>query len=158
MRFCEIRASFLADFESYRYLRTYWACLSLAHVATACFFWQPWFEKILSEAEKRICWPLLDSCYAWPHPSVSGAKALLAAYAILALASAGAWAAGKVKPGWVLLFACQAMHTAFVLHDARLAGNYHGVLFLVTCAYLFLPGRGDALVLLVPLIYFFAGT
>ena len=143
-----------------RALRYYGVCLALVHTLTYIF----WFNRgsmlaFLSDrvATFPICWPFFPSCYLFEPP-----KTLLIGISTLYLFGSilAAWWfwRGRVSRAWWALLVLNLVKWGLLAMDYRAMGNYHYMPFLISLAFLFVPGKSNFCRLLLVGFYLAAGA
>jgi hypothetical protein len=149
----------IAEIERDDALRWYGAALAFLHVVTYLF----WVDQrivawVHAEAEP-ICWPLMPECERLRVLSAAGAALLLRAYFAAAIGAGLLFAWRRLVPwAYAVLVLVNLLKLGIMLLDYRLRMNQHYMGFFATFAYLLVPGKRDALRVLVTLFYFWAGT
>jgi len=140
-------------------LRGYGAALALLHVLAAYWIRQNDKLAFLAPDSEAICWPLLPDCEWLRVVPPAGLELATVLWAAGGLAVAAAFLrrrwAGRAVAGLCLL---TLFELAVLALDFRLRRNQHGMALWVTGAFLLVPGKRNALRLLVCLFYFWAGT
>jgi hypothetical protein len=140
-------------------LRAYGAALALLHVLAAYWIRQNGKLGFLVPGAEAICWPLLPDC-EWlrvlPREGLELATGLWAAGGlVVAAAFLYRRSARSAYAGLLLL---TLFELALLALDFRLRRNQHSMALWVTGAFLLVPGKRNALRLLICLFYFWAGT
>jgi hypothetical protein len=140
-------------------LRSYGACLALTHVLSVVFWMTSGGWRFMNGWGEAICWPLFPWCgelRVLPPAHAQYALILFGvASAIVALAF--------LRPGWTPaayagLFLLTLAKVGLIALDYRLRLNQHYMAFWICFAFLLVPGKRDAVRLLLVLFYFWAGT
>jgi hypothetical protein len=140
-------------------LRAYGAALALTHLVTALFWWQEDIEHIVHRAAEPICWPLVPACDAIRLLSIDQVRLLLVGYGVAALVVASLFRRRRlVGYGFLGLVALTALKILVLALDYRLRRNQHYMALWVTGVFLAVPGKREALRLLLVLFYVWAGT
>src|SRR5262245_41232231 len=140
-------------------LRLYGACLALTHILSVLFWLDSGSWRYMHEASEPICWPLIPWCehlrVLSPAEAQFGLLLFAAAAGVVALAfSRGRW----TSAAYTGLFLLTIAKIGLVALDYRLRLNQHYMAFWVCFVYLLVPGKRDAVRLLLVLFYFWAGT
>jgi hypothetical protein len=142
-----------------RVLRVYGAALALTHLVTAVFWWREDIEHIVHRAAEPICWPLVPACAAIRLLSIDQVRLLLVGYGVAALVVASLFRRRQlVSYGFLGLVALTALKILVLALDYRLRRNQHYMALWVTGVFLAVPGKREALRLLLVLFYVWAGT
>jgi hypothetical protein len=140
-------------------LRVYGAGLALLHVLTFLFWRQMGVESLAAHGAEPICWPLVSNCASLRVLSADQLHWLLRAYCAAALLVAPLFLRRRLVPyGYAGLIALSALKLLVLALDYRLRLNQHYMAFWATAVFLFVPGKRDALRVLLVLFYFWAGT
>src|SRR5262245_25219613 len=140
-------------------LRWYGVALAFLHVVTYLF----WVDQrivawVHAEAEP-ICWPLMPECERLRVLSAAGVTLLLRAYFAVAIGAGLLFASRRLVPwAYAGLVLANLLKLGIMVLDYRLRMNQHYMAFFATFAYLLVPGKRDALRVLITLFYFWAGT
>jgi hypothetical protein len=153
-----IRAQ-IAEIERDDALRWYGVALAFLHVVTYLFWVDQRIAIVVSREAEPICWPLVPACESLRVLSAGGVALLLRAYFAAAIGAGVLFAFRRLVP-WACaaLVLVNVVKLAVMLLDYRLRMNQHYMGFFATFAYLLVPGKRDALRVLVTLFYFWAGT
>jgi hypothetical protein len=140
-------------------LRSYGACLALTHVLSVLFWMTSGAWQFMHDSGETICWPLFPWCNELrvlsPAHTQLGLVAFAAASVIVALAFLRRrWTAAAYAGLFVLTLA----KVGLIALDYRLRLNQHYMAFWASFVYLLIPGKRDAVRLLLVLFYFWAGT
>src|SRR5881628_1238007 len=140
-------------------LRWYGAALAFLHVVTYLYWIDQRVVGFLHAEAEPICWPLAPDCHALRVLSAAGVTRLLRAY-FAAAVGVGVLFAWKPLVPWAYasLIAVNVLKLAVMLLDYRLRMNQHYMAFAATFVYLLVPGKRQALRVLITLFYFWAGT
>jgi hypothetical protein len=153
-----IRAQ-IAEIERDDALRWYGVAVAFLHVVTYLFWVDQRIAAYVSAQAEPICWPLVPACEKLRVLSAPGVALLLRAYFAAAIGAGLLFASRRLVPwAYAGLVLVNALKLAIMLLDYRLRMNQHYMGFFATLAYLFVPGKRDALRVLVTLFYFWAGT
>ena len=153
-----IRAQ-IAEIERDDALRWYGVALAFLHVVTYLFWVDQRIVAYVSAQAEPICWPLVPVCEKLRVLSAPGVALLLRAYFAAAIGAGFLLASRRLVPwAYTGLVLVNALKLGIMLLDYRLRMNQHYMGFFATLAYLFVPGKRDALRVLVTLFYFWAGT
>jgi len=140
-----------------RALRWYGAALAMIHPLAASVWWDL-APAILSETRDAICQPYWTDCAMFRAGDPSVVETALLAYGFLGVICAGLFLAGRVRPAWWSLLLLTVFKSVVIGLDFRFRANYHNLPFVVTLAFLFVPGKARFIPVLLCLNYFFAGT
>ncbi|PYM95559.1 MAG: hypothetical protein DME04_04420 [Candidatus Rokuibacteriota bacterium] len=135
----------IAEIERDDALRWYGAALVFLHVVTYLYWIDQRVALFLHAQAEPICWPLAPDCHALRVLPLAGVTLLLRAYFAAAV-------------GVGVLIAVNVLKLAVMLLDYRLRMNQHYMAFAATFVYLLVPGKRQALRVLITLFYFWAGT
>lgn len=139
-------------------LRTYGACLALTHVLSVAFWLTSRQWQLMHEGSEAICWPLVPWCGNLRMLSPGQAWYGLVLFALAAAAVALAFARQRWTPAaYAGLFLLTIFKVVLVALDYRLRLNQHYMAFWVCAVYLLVPGKRDALRLLLVFFYFWSG-
>ena len=140
-------------------LRWYGVALALLHVVTYLYWVDQRVAAVVHAQAEPICWPLVPECEKLRVLSASGVVLLLRAYFAAAIGAGLLFASRRLVPwAYAGLVLVNLLKLGVMLLDYRLRMNQHYMGFFVTFAYLLVPGKRDALRVLVTLFYFWAGT
>jgi hypothetical protein len=148
----------IAEIDADRALRYYGAMMASLHALTV--FW--WLSQgaigYLHARAEPICWPLFMACDRLRVLEPWALSWLLQAY-LLAAVGVGLLflRAGETRAAYWSLVALNLVKAAIMLLDFRLRMNQHYMAFAATFAFLFLPGKRNAVRVLVVLLYVWAG-
>src|SRR5437016_2869165 len=149
----------IAEIEGDAALRWYGVALAFLHVVTYLYWVDQRVVAFVHAQAEPICWPLVLECEKLRVLSAAGVALLLRAYFAAAIGAGLLFASGRLVPwayaGLVLL---NLLKLGVMLLDYRLRMNQHYMGFFAAFAYLLVPGKRDALRVLVTLFYFWAGT
>jgi hypothetical protein len=139
-------------------LRTYGACLALTHVLSVMFWLTSRSWQFMHEASEVICWPLVPWCGSLRVLSPGQAWCGVVLFGGAAMAVALAFARQRWTPAaYTGLFLLTIVKVVLMALDYRLRLNQHYMAFWACAVYLLVPGKRDALRLLLVLFYFWAG-
>jgi hypothetical protein len=142
-----------------RVLRAYGAVLVLAHLLTAVFWFREDAAAMLHRAAEPICWGLVPGCGSLRVFSELHIQLLIGAYGLAAVLIAPLFARRQLTVyGYAGLVALTLFKLFVLALDFRLRRNQHYMALWVTGAFLLVPGRREALRVLLVLFYFWAGT
>jgi hypothetical protein len=140
-------------------LRAYGAVLALVHALSAVFWWHKDVAYIVRRGAEPICWPLVPDCQVLRVLSVGQVRWLLLGYGAVALAVAPLFLRRRlVGYGYLGLVALTGLKVLILALDYRLRLNQHYMALWVTGVFLAVPGKREALRLLLVLFYVWAGT
>jgi len=149
----------IAEIERDDALRWYGVAMAVLHVVTYLFWVDQRIVAYVNAQAEPICWPLVPACEQLRVLSAPGVALLLRAYFAAAIGVGFLFASRRLVPwAYAGLVLVNALKLAIMLLDYRLRMNQHYMGFFATFAYLFVPGKRDALRVLVTLFYFWAGT
>jgi hypothetical protein len=149
----------IAEIEGDDALRWYGVAMAFLHVVTYLYWVDQRIATFVSAQAEPICWPLVPVCEHVRVLSAGGVALLLRAYFAAAVGTALLFAFRRLVPwAYAALVLVNVGKLAIMLLDYRLRMNQHYMGFFATFAYLLVPGKRDALRLLVTLFYFWAGT
>ena len=149
----------IAEIERDDALRWYGVAMAFLHVVTYLFWVDQRIVAYVNAQAEPICWPLVPACEQLRVLSAPGVALLLRAYFAAAIGVGFLFASRRLVPwAYAGLVLVNALKLAIMLLDYRLRMNQHYMGFIATFAYLFVPGKRDALRVLVTLFYFWAGT
>jgi hypothetical protein len=149
----------LAEIERDPALRWYGGALAFLHVVTYLYWVDQRVVAFVHAQAEPICWPLVPECEKLRVLSASGAALLLRAYFAAAVGAGLLFASRRLVPwAYAGLVLVNLLKLGVMLLDYRLRMNQHYMGFFATFAYLLVPGKRDALRVLVTLFYFWAGT
>jgi hypothetical protein len=148
----------IAEIERDDALRWYGVAMALLHVVTYLYWVDQRIVTFVSAQAEPICWPLLPACENVRLLSAGGVALLLRAYFAAAIGTGLLFAFRRLVPwAYAGLVLVNGLKLAVMLLDYRLRMNQHYMGFFATFAYLLVPGKRDALRVLVTLFYFWAG-
>ena len=149
----------IAEIERDEALRWYGVAMAFVHVVTYLYWVDQRIVTFVSAQAEPICWPLLPACENIRILSAAGVGLLLRVYFAAAIGAGLLFAFRRLVPwAYAALVLVNALKLAVMLLDYRLRMNQHYMGFFATFAYLLVPGKRDALRVLVTLFYFWAGT
>jgi hypothetical protein len=149
----------IAEIERDDALRWYGVAMAFLHVVTYLFWVDQRIVAYVNAQAEPICWPLVPACEQLRVLSAPGVALLLRAYFAASIGVGFLFASRRLVPwAYAGLVLVNALKLAIMLLDYRLRMNQHYMGFFATFAYLFVPGKRDALRVLVTLFYFWAGT
>jgi hypothetical protein len=140
-------------------LRLYGAGLALINVLTVLFWRAAGEQTVMDRASEPICWPLLPSCGDWRVLTAGEVDRLLQGFVLGSLIVAALFLRRRYVPGAYLgLLALNVAKLAVLALDYRLRHNQHYMALWATAVFLFVPGKRDALRVLIVLFYAWAGS
>jgi hypothetical protein len=149
----------IAEIERDTALRWYGVAMAFLHVVTYLYWVDQRVVTFLHAQAEPICWPLVPDCEKLRVLSAAGVALLLRAYFAAAIGAGLLFASRRLVPwAYAGLVLANLLKLAVMLLDYRLRMNQHYMGFFATFAYLLIPGKRDALRVLVTLFYFWAGT
>ena len=149
----------IAEIERDSALRWYGVAMAFLHVVTYLYWVDQRVVTFVHAQAEPICWPLLPECEKLRVLSAAGVGLLLRAYFAAAIGAGLLFASRRLVPwAYVGLVLVNLLKLGVMLLDYRLRMNQHYMGFFATFAYLLVPGKRDALRVLVTLFYFWAGT
>ena len=152
-------AAHVAEIEADGVLRAYGAVLVLTHLLTAVFWWYEDAGSMLHRAAEPICWGLVPGCAALRAFTEFQIEAMIAGYGLAAVLIAPLFLRSRLTLYGYLGLVALTLFKLFILAlDFRLRRNQHYMALWITGAFLLVPGRREALRLLLVLFYFWAGT
>jgi hypothetical protein len=148
----------IAEIERDDALRWYGVAMAFLHVVTYLYWVDQRIVMFVNAQAEPICWPLLPACENVRVLSAGGVALLLRAYFAAAIGTGLLFAFRRFVP-WAYsgLVLVNGLKLAVMLLDYRLRMNQHYMGFFATFAYLLVPGKRDALRVLITLFYFWAG-
>src|SRR5215510_12504068 len=149
----------IAEIERDAALRWYGVAMAFLHVVTYLFWVDQRIAAYVNAQAEPICWPLVPACEKLRVLSAPGVALLLRAYFAAAVGAGLLFASRRLVPwGYAALVLVNLVKLAVMLLDYRLRMNQHYMGFFAAFAYLVVPGKRDALRVLITLFYFWAGT
>src|SRR5438128_4590960 len=149
----------IAEIEGDAALRWYGVALAFLHVVTYLYWVDQRVVAFVHAQAEPICWPLVPECEKLRVLSAAGVALLLRAYFAAAIGAGLLFASRRLVPwAYAGLVLVNLLKLGVMLLDYRLRMNQHYMGFFATFAYLLVPGKRDALRVLVTLFYFWAGT
>jgi len=149
----------IAEIERDDALRWYGVAMAFLHVVTYLYWVDQRIVAFIHAQAEPICWPLVPECEKVRVLSAAGVALLLRAYFAAAIGTGLLFASRRlVSWAYAGLVLVNVLKLAVMLLDYRLRMNQHYMGFFATFAYLLVPGKRDALRVLVTLSYFWAGT
>jgi hypothetical protein len=149
----------IAEIEYDTALRWYGVAMAFLHVVTYLYWVDQRVVTFVHAQAEPICWPLVPECEKLRVLSAAGVALLLRAYFAAAVGAGLLFASRRLVPwAYAGLVLVNLLKLAVMLLDYRLRMNQHYMGFFATFAYLLIPGKRDALRVLVTLFYFWAGT
>ena len=149
----------IAEIEGDAALRWYGVALAFLHVVTYLYWVDQRVVAFVHAAAEPICWPVAPECEKLRVLSAAGVALLLRAYFAAAVGAGLLFASRRLVPwAYAGLVLVNLLKLGVMLLDYRLRMNQHYMGFFATFAYLLVPGKRDALRVLVTLFYFWAGT
>src|SRR3989475_7883974 len=149
----------IAEIEGDAALRWYGVALAFLHVVTYLYWADQRVVAFVHAAAEPICCPVAPECEKLGVLSAGGVALLLRAYFAAAIGAGLLFASRRLVPwAYAGLVLVNLLKLGLMLLDYRLRMNQHYMGFFATFAYLLVPGKRDALRVLVTLFYFWAGT
>jgi hypothetical protein len=149
----------IAEIEGDAALRWYGVALAFLHVITYLYWVDQRVVAFVHAEAEPICWPVAPACEKLRVLSAAGVTLLLRAYFAAAVGAGLLFASRRLVPwAYAGLVLVNLLKLGVMLLDYRLRMNQHYMGFFATFAYLLVPGKRDALRVLVTLFYFWAGT
>src|SRR5207253_6109641 len=149
----------IAEIEGDAALRWYGVALAFLHVVTYLYWVDQRVVAFVHAQAEPICWPLVLECEKLRVLSAPGMALLLRAYFAAAIGAGLLFASRRLVPwAYAGLVLVNLLKLGVMLLDYRLRMNQHYMGFFAAFAYLLVPGKRDALRVLVTLFYFWAGT
>jgi hypothetical protein len=140
-------------------LRVYGAALALLNVLTVQYWRVSGEQTVMSRATEPICWPLVPNCAALRVLSDGEVHRLLQLFTLGAVVVAALFLRRRLVPAaWTGLLALNLVKLGLLALDYRLRHNQHYMALWVAAVFLFVPGKRDALRVLIVLFYVWAGT
>jgi hypothetical protein len=140
-------------------LRVFGLVLALVNVLSVYAWWSAGEQILFTGAVEPICWPLVPGCAAWRGLTLARAESVLTAFAALSLVAALGFAFRRLVPaGYFLLALATLAKVALLAFDYRLRLNQHYMALWAAAVFLLVPGKRDALRVLLVLFYFWAGS
>ena len=140
-------------------LRWYGMAMAFLHVVTYLFWTSQRVAGFLHAGAEPICWPLVPECEALRVLTPAGVTLLLRAYFAAAVGAGLLFAFRPFVPwAYASLVLVTLVKLGIMLLDYRLRMNQHYMGFFATFAFLAVPGKRDALRVLITLFYVWAGT
>lgn len=149
----------ISEIRGDRALRSYGVALAFLHVVTVMWWVDQRVIGFLHAGAEPICWPVVPECQRLRVLPPGGLVALFGAY-LAAAVGVGALFLSARRVAWAYwsLGLLNALKLGIMLLDFRLRMNQHYMAFAATAAFLFVPGKREALRVLVVLFYVWAGT
>jgi hypothetical protein len=149
----------IAEIQADRVLRYYGAAMAILHVVTVLWWLDQRVIGFLHAGAEPICWPVYPDCERLRVLGPAGLAHLLLAYLLAAIAVALLFRDERHAAAayWGLL-GLNLLKAAIMLLDFRLRMNQHYMAFSASAVFLLVPGKRDALRVLVTLFYVWAGT
>src|SRR5438445_10857213 len=149
----------IAEIEGDAALRWYGVALAFLHVVTYLYWVDQRVVAFVHAAAEPICWPVAPECEKLRVLSAAGVALLLRAYFAAAVGAGLLFASRRLVPwAYAGLVLVNLLKLDVMLLDYRLRMNQHYMGFFAAFAYLLVPGKRDALRVLVTLFYFWAGS
>src|SRR2546422_3523465 len=149
----------IAEIEGDAALRWYGVALAFLHVVTYLYWVDQRVVAFVHAAAEPICWPVAPEGEKLRVLAAAGVALLLRAYFAAAVGAGLLFASRRLVPwAYAGLVLVNLLKLGVMLLDYRLRMNQHYMGFFATFAYLLVPGKRDALRVLVTLFYFWAGT
>ena len=149
----------IAEIERDDALRWYGVAMAFLHVVTYLYWVDQRIVTFVNVQAEPICWPLLPACENVRVLSAGGVALLLRAYFAAAIGTGLLFAFRRLVPwAYAGLVLVNGLKLAVMLLDYRLRMNQHYMGFFATFAYLLVPGKRDALRVLITLFYVWAGV
>jgi len=140
-------------------LRLYGSALALTHAVSMLFWRDTSVINFLGRGSEAVCWPLVRGCEALRvltvHQLAWGLRGYFAGACLVAalfLVRRFAWLA------YAGLTGLSAFLVLFVALDFRLRANQHYMLLWISVVFLLLPGKRDAIRVLMVMFYVWAST
>jgi hypothetical protein len=148
----------IEEIEADRVLRYYGAMMAGLHVLTVLWWLSQGAIGYLHARAEPICWPLFMACDRVRVLDPWALSWLLQAYLLAAIGVGLLFLrATETAAAYWSLVALNVVKAAIMLLDFRLRMNQHYMAFAVAFAFLFLPGKRNAVRVLVALFYVWAG-
>lgn len=142
-----------------RVLRIYGGLLALVHLVAAVHWFRGPYAHWMTKAADEICWPWLAGCASWRPVELSSVHLLLGVYASASVFVAALYGRGRnPRAAWWGLLALELAKLCFLALDFRIRQNQNYMASWVTWVFLFLPCASQAIRLLLPTFYFWAGV
>lgn len=147
-------------------LRIYGAILALTHALSAANWLTGGFFRWLAQDVEAICWPFFRECEVVRVLDTKGVAIVILVYGAASFAVAWLFLkptretdadTASVAAGYAALIGLSAVKLLFLVADFRLRQNQHYMAGFVTFAFLFLSEKRNAIRLLIPFFYFWAG-
>ena len=149
----------IAEIEADRVLRYYGVAMALLHVITVLWWLDQRVVAFLHAGAEAICWPLFQGCERLRVLGPAGLVWLLLVYLLGAIGVGRLFTAPRhTAAAYWGLVGLDVLKAAVMLLDFRLRMNQHYMAFAATLVFLFVPGKRNALRVLVALFYVWAGT
>ncbi len=150
----------IAEIHNDRALRYLGALLALAH-GLAALHWavsQPLAAILAPENWPAICWPFFPTCAEFHVFTPAVVQAVLAAFGVFSLVTAGLFLAARTTLAWLSLAALAIVKLSIVALDFRLRLNQHSMTAWLVAAFLLVPHKRRVIPWLLVAIYFWAGV
>ena len=140
-------------------LRLYGALLAFLQVLSAVYWLARGTTGWLAKGSEAICWPSFPDCESWRVLGPDGTRLAIIAFLLAGVGVMALFASRRTtKAAYFSLLLLNVAKLGILAMDFRFRMNQHLMAGCVTAAYLFLPGKKQAVRILVVLFYFWAGT
>jgi hypothetical protein len=140
-------------------LRVYGAGLALINLLSVLFWRVMGEQSAMSRAAEPICWPLVPDCQRWRWLSLGQVETLLQVFGLASAIVAALFLWRRFVPAaYAGLLALNLVKLLLLALDYRLRHNQHYMALWAAAVFLFVPGKRDALRVLIVLFYVWAGT
>lgn len=138
----------------------YFGCaLAIIHLVSACFFIPNRLIYFANDIVWPVCYPLMEGCEKFRYFNFFELKLLVYIYAFMSVVCAVLFLYKKyITPALIILTGLLVFKLFINLGDYRIAGNQHFIAQIVTFTFLFFKSKKKYLSILIPGIYFCAGT
>jgi hypothetical protein len=149
----------IAEIRADPVLRGYGAMMAFLHVLSVAWWLQQRAVGFLQSSAEPICWPLFMDCARLRVLGAGALAWLLLGYLAAATGTALLFRrAEQTEAAYWSLVGLGVLKAAIMLLDFRLRMNQHYMAFAASFAFLFAPGKRNALRVLIVLFYVWAGV
>lgn len=140
-------------------LRLYGCALALTHALSMLFFRKIGASDLLARGTESICWPLVTGCEALKVLPVDTLGCLLRGYFAAGIGVATLFLIPRFfRVAYLGLAALTLFKLLLLALDFRLRMNQHYMILWVSAVFFLVPGKRDAIRVLVVLFYVWAST
>jgi hypothetical protein len=158
-RLVSVLAAQVEEIRTDPVLRVYGAGLALVNLLSVMFWRLEGEQNVMSRAAEPICWPLLPGCERWRGLTLGQVETLLEVFGLASAIVAALFVWRRLVPAaYAGLLALNLVKLLLLALDYRLRHNQHYMALWAAAVFLFVPGKRDALRVLIVLFYVWAGS